>query len=598
MILSSGFYRTAAILAIYLTATAVCAAQGNRREFTASAGGTIEVINLSGRVEVQARTAEGDEGAVSDSATLSAVSSGRVDDSEIKIETVSGRTRVEVTPASPSKRIDLSILVPERVRLKVQTGDGEVRIAGNIEDAHVSTVTGTIAADVPTEDVKYQLLWTMSRPRYLSDFEVEKVKEKSGGKFELKGKFRAPVDETAASNDIDVSGSETAVGGVGKESKKKSREKESKIDKSVSLNFTTERGIVLLNVPPNEVSSDLRERPLTEAAKAIVRSGDSVLMEAIRRASPKHFGDYARTLPPMRREPVLQSSIESAGPAATIKRATVRVTDQFNRAIPGLNASDFLILENGVEREIVKVDSTSSPFNLVLLLDVSGSVDNYVDFIRKAARNFVNTVDRNDRVSIILFNDDVNVLSAFTADKGKLSKSLDSFDAGGATAYYDALAYTLAETLRPLKGERTAVVILTDGDDNRSFIPFDGLLGAIQESGALIYPLYVPSALIAASTTDGSEVDPLRSRYMTLTSKSDGEGAKLAATSGGIYYPITQLDQIQKAYDDIVVQLRTAYAITYRSDTKDAGGRANPRTRVRVKRENLFASIGRVSRVQ
>jgi hypothetical protein len=85
---------------------------------------------------------------------------------------------------------------------------------------------------------------------------------------------------------------------------------------------------------------------------------------------------------------------------------------------------------------------------------------------------------------------------------------------------------------------------------------------------------------------------------MTLTSKSEGEGAKLAATSGGIYYPITQLDQIQKAYDDIVVQLRTAYAITYRSDTKDAGGRANPRTRVRVKRENLFASIGRVSRVQ
>src|SRR5436309_2856139 len=72
---------------------------------------------------------------------------------------------------------------------------------------------------------------------------------------------------------------------------------------SVSLNFTTARGIVLLNVPPNEVMSDLRERPLTQAAKAIIRSGDSLLMDAIRRASPKYFGDYTRTLPPFKREP-------------------------------------------------------------------------------------------------------------------------------------------------------------------------------------------------------------------------------------------------------------------------------------------------------
>jgi hypothetical protein len=150
-----------------------------------------------------------------------------------------------------------------------------------------------------------------------------------------------------------------------------------------------------------------------------------------------------------------------------------------------------------------------------------------------------------------------------------------------------------------LKGDRTAIVILTDGDDNRSFLSFDSLLGAIEESGALIYPLYVPSALIAASANGGGEVDPLRARYMTLTSKSEGEGAKLAAISGGIYYPITRISEIQKAYDDIVVQLRTGYAITYRSDLAQInGGRVSPRTKVRVKRENLFTSVGPVSRVQ
>jgi len=65
----------------------------------------------------------------------------------------------------------------------------------------------------------------------------------------------------------------------------------------VRLNFRTERGVVLLNVDPAMVPSDLRERPLTEAAKAIVRSGDPGLIDAIRKVSPKMFGDYAMTLP-------------------------------------------------------------------------------------------------------------------------------------------------------------------------------------------------------------------------------------------------------------------------------------------------------------
>ena len=96
----------------------------------------------------------------------------------------------------------------------------------------------------------------------------------------------------------------------------------------------------------------------------------------------------------------------------------------------------------------------------------------------------------------------MKVLSGFSTNKVQLSESLDTFDAGGATGYYDAVAFTLADTLRPLRGERTAIVVLTDGDHNRSFLSFESLIGAIEESGALVYPLYVPSALIAASETN------------------------------------------------------------------------------------------------
>ena len=78
--------------------------------------------------------------------------------------------------------------------------------------------------------------------------------------------------------------------------------------------------------------------------------------------------------------------------------------------------------------------------------------------------------------------------------------------------------------------------------------------------------MFRPGLIAAASTANPNlSVDPLRSRYMGINTKAEGEGEKLAEVSGGVYYPITQLSQLQKAYDDIVVQLRTAYSVTYRS---------------------------------
>jgi hypothetical protein len=75
---------------------------------------------------------------------------------------------------------------------------------------------------------------------------------------------------------------------------------------------------------------------------------------------------------------------------------------------------------------------------------------------------------------------------------------------------------------------------MSDGDDNKSFLPFPAILDALSESGALVYPLYVPSGLIPESSVPKPEItiDPLRTRYLTLTTRADEEGRKLAAASG------------------------------------------------------------------
>jgi hypothetical protein len=99
--------------------------------------------------------------------------------------------------------------------------------------------------------------------------------------------------------------------------------------------------------------------------------------------------------------------------------------------------------------------------------------------------------------------------------------------------------------------------------------------------------------LIALSAQNtNADIDPLRRKYMSLTAKSEGEGERLAKVSGGVYYPITQLSQIQTAYEDIVLQMRSAYNITYRSDGGTAAGNgSSPRLKIRAKRDNTFATV-------
>lgn len=562
----------AAIAAVVIIAAVAAHAQEFKKTLKLSASSTIEIVNRSGKIDV--RTTVGDE-----EPFIRAASNDGAAPREIAELNDSGRMRFEVVPVNARKRIDITLAIPERSTVILATRAGEIRISGNFATVKASTETGTIATDVPLDNVAYSFWWTASRPRYLSDTPLADVKEKSAGRFVIAGSLAVKSKKPAGSDDPE------------------------KVPDPINLSFTTERGIVLVNVNPNEVPSDLRERPLTNAAKAIIRSGDGLLTEAIRRASPKYFGEYAATLPPLKLEPRFSTSPDKpTGPNSELKRVIARVSDLNNRAVTDLKKEDFELLEAGDSREIVSVEPTTAPFNLVLLLDVSGSVENYVDFIRKAARAFITTASPNDKIAIIIFNEDVKQLSTFTSDKGKLSESLDTFDAGGGTSYYDAVAYVLADTLRPLRGERSAIVVLTDGDDNHSFLPFDALLGSIQESGALIYPLYVPSSLIAASS--GQEInrpiDEVRNRYMGLTTKAEGEGERLAQISGGVYYPISQLGEIQRAYDDIVMQLRTAYSITFRSAIYDPGSSrgTTPRVKLKVKRENAFVRLGTVVAVE
>jgi VWFA-related protein len=519
-----------------------------QQEFATAETISVSVKNLDGRVTVIASSE------FEKRARVEASSSGaRVGLTDIVAESKGGKLDVEVKQRSEKDRIDVVVRIPQRSKVEVESRAGAVSVIGNVESAQVKTDTGTIHADVPLEALKFEFVWEASRPRYMADVELPKIKEKSRGRFQLTGNLG---------------------------------EKDAKKEERVALNLHTQRGVILLNVDPTMAPSDLRERPLTEAARAIVRSGDVELVEAIRKVSPKMFGDYAKTLPPIEKEPTLVRRDPPGKIVSTVAPQLLRfnasVTDRNGRAIGGMRESDFAVFENGIERKVTSVTPANEPFNLVLLLDVSGSVEERIDFIRKAARDFLRTANTQDRISIISFRDDIQIISDFSTDRQMLSVKLDEIDAGGGTALYDAIGYVLSNMLKQLRGQRTAIVVMSDGDDNKSFVPFPAILEALSESGALVYPLYVPSGLIPEGSVPRPEItiDPTRTRYLTLTTRAEAEGRKLAEASGGVYYPIRRIEDLQKAYDDVVLQLRAAYTITYSSNSVSA----NPRVRVTTTR--------------
>jgi VWFA-related protein len=583
--------------AFWVATIVVVHAQAIQRELDTPEKVSLFIDNRNGRVTVIA-AADQKRVLVNASSTGAVVEPG-----DVRTTVKGDSVDIEVRPRSDRDRIDLTVRVPPRARLSISSDSGSVDVIGNLELASVQTNTGTIHADVPLDKLNFNFLWHASRPRYLSDVELPAVKEKAGGIFTISGslegdqlskkKVRRPKKPGKKKKDEPAEPSVTATEATASQPSTSPALAKPQL---VSLDLRTERGVILLNVDPNMVPSDLHDRPLTEAAKAIVRSGDEPLIDAIRKVSPKMFGDYARTLPPIEKEPTL---VRSAAPgefvaavAPQLMRVTASVTDRNGRAIGDLKNSDFTISENGADRKVVSVAPAHEPFNLVLLLDVSGSVEERIDFIRKAARDFLSTASPQDRISIISFRDDIQVISGFSTDRRLLSKKLDEIDAGGATALYDALAYVLSTTLKPLRGDRTAIVVLSDGDDNKSFIPLPALLAATSESGALIYPLYVPSGLIPESSVAKPEItaDPLRSRYLTLTTRADEDGRKLAEVSGGVYYPIHQLQDLQRAYNDVVTQLRTAYTITYTSNSNPS----QRHVRVRTNRDGAFVRLSPV----
>src|SRR5262249_24614357 len=99
-----------------------------------------------------------------------------------------------------------------------------------------------------------------------------------------------------------------------------------------------------------------------------------------------------------------------------------------NAVGPLLDQKDFVILEDGVPQEIRFFAAADAPFDLVLLLDLSGSNSKNLKMIRNSAKRFIDAARDVDRIALVTFTDQPAIYSTFSLDRKKLKKSVDQMD--------------------------------------------------------------------------------------------------------------------------------------------------------------------------
>ncbi|MCG2770168.1 MAG: VWA domain-containing protein, partial [Anaerolineae bacterium] len=160
-------------------------------------------------------------------------------------------------------------------------------------------------------------------------------------------------------------------------------------------------------------------------------------------------------------------------------RAHVSVLDSENNPISGLGAADFALFEDGEQVEVESVEIASTGLAVVLVVDISGSMNEPdasgqrpIDLAKEAAERFVRALDEEDEVAIYAFNENVSLLLDFTFDHGKaINEGVFKLEADrGWTCLYDA-AYEAVKKAGERKKGRRAVVLLTDGIDQKSLDP-------------------------------------------------------------------------------------------------------------------------------
>ena len=257
------------------------------------------------------------------------------------------------------------------------------------------------------------------------------------------------------------------------------------------------------------------------------------------------------------------ASESQQGPLATFRAHAdlvlipVTVTDKVNRFVLGLQKEDFQLFEDGVEQNVALFSGEDAPLSVGVLFDKSGSMADKLPSSLDAAKQLLNALNKEDEAFLVEFADAARVSIGLTSNTDDLHSALKNLQAGGLTAMLDAINTGLLE-MKKAKNSRKAIVIVSDGGDNRSHYTAVQIESLVREADVQIYAMGVFEPVFSLALTPEEISGP---RLLSEIAAQTGGRAFAAAVPGDMPSVATR----------IAIELRTQYVLGYypRNKTRD-----------------------------
>jgi VWFA-related protein len=246
------------------------------------------------------------------------------------------------------------------------------------------------------------------------------------------------------------------------------------------------------------------------------------------------------------------------------------VLDRRNKLVPSLEKQDFKVFDDNVNQDIRYFSRQSDlPLRIGMLLDTSNSIRDRLHFEQDAANNFLYSVLRRNRdeAFVMTFDDEPQVVQAFTSDTGMLRDQILRTRAGGGTAVYDAIYEACLNLLshppRPPGDQpdvvRRVMILISDGEDNLSTHTRAEAIEMAQRNSVVIYTISTSTQWV--SLDDESRAKGANRKYHHT--EGDDILQNLAEETGGRPFFPYHVDDLDQSFQDIGDELRNQYSLAY-----------------------------------
>jgi Ca-activated chloride channel homolog len=224
----------------------------------------------------------------------------------------------------------------------------------------------------------------------------------------------------------------------------------------------------------------------------------------------------------------------------------VTVTDPMNRLVTGLEKEDFQLYENSGEQKISSFVSEDAPVSIGIIFDLSGSMTSKLIRARDSILQFIKTANPEDEFFVIGFNDRPELIEDFTSSVEDIEARLATVHSGHRTALLDAIYYGV-EKMKEARHERKALLVVSDGGDNRSRYTEGEVRAQVRESDVEIYSVGI--------------FDP----YAATPEERTGPQLlnELSEETGGRLYRVDDISEMGDIAEKISTELRNQYVIGY-----------------------------------